>query len=105
MSINNHSSDTEVLNKSHSDVREPVFFKVVLLNDDFTPMDFVVDLLMRFFRKSREQATQIMLDVHQQGQGTCGLYPREIAETKVVQVNQHARNSGHPLQCRMEKDA
>lgn len=96
--------DTSLLSRSDDRVQEPPFFKVVLLNDDFTPMDFVVDLLMRFFNKSREDATQVMLSVHLKGMGVCGLYPREIAETKVMQVNRHARDSGHPLRCRMEKN-
>ncbi len=96
--------DTSLLSRSDDRVKEPPFFKVVLLNDDFTPMDFVVNLLMRFFNKTQEEATQVMLNVHQKGTGICGIYPREIAETKVMQVNRHARENGHPLRCRMEKN-
>ena len=90
----------------HSEVREdePPLFKVLLLNDDFTPMEFVVDILMQFFQKSLENATQTMLDIHYGGVGICGVYPREIAETKVMQVNKHARNNNYPLLCRMKKN-
>ncbi len=78
-------------------------FKVLLLNDDFTPMDFVVQVLQQFFAKSREQATQIMLKVHNEGAGLCGIYPRDIAETKVNQVALFAQEHQHPLQCVMEE--
>lgn len=78
-------------------------YKVLLLNDDFTPMDFVVQILQRFFAKSREQATQIMLKVHNEGVGLCGIYPHDIAETKVNQVVAYAREQQHPLQCVMEE--
>lgn len=78
-------------------------FKVLLLNDDFTPMDFVVQVLQQFFAKSREQATQIMLKVHNEGAGLCGVYPRDIAETKVNQVALFAQEHQHPLQCVMEE--
>ena len=77
-------------------------YQVVLLNDDFTPMEFVVHILERFFSKDRAQATRIMLQVHTNGKGLCGTYVREIAETKVLQVNQYARGSNHPLLCEME---
>jgi len=79
-------------------------FKVLLLNDDFTPMDFVVQVLQQFFSKSREQATQIMLKVHNEGAGLCGIYPRDVAETKVNQVVIFAREHQHPLQCVMEEN-
>lgn len=95
-----HDTDSTTLSR----VQEPSLYKVILLNDDFTPMDFVVELIMRFFRKSLEDATRIMLNVHNEGRGVCGIYPREIAETKVVEVNNHARRSGHPLKCLMERD-
>jgi len=77
----------------------PPMFKVLLLNDDYTPMEFVVEVIERFFNKSREQATQIMLKVHTEGVGVCGIYPQDIAETKVNQVVSYARQSQHPLQC------
>lgn len=84
-------------------VAPPPLYKVLLLNDDFTPMDFVVQVLQRYFAKSREQATQIMLKVHNEGVGLCGIYPHDIAETKVNQVVAHARAQQHPLQCVMEE--
>jgi len=77
---------------------------VLLLNDDYTPMDFVVEVLMRFFRKSELEAIRIMLQVHHEGVGVCGVYPFEIAETKVNQVMQAAAEEGHPLQCIMEPE-
>jgi ATP-dependent Clp protease adaptor protein ClpS len=80
----------------------PPMFKVLLLNDDYTPMEFVVETIERFFKKSREQATQIMLKVHIEGVGVCGIYPLDIAETKMSQVLTHARNAQHPLQCVVE---
>ncbi len=79
-------------------------FKVLILNDDYTPMDFVVDVLVRFFRKSEMEAVRIMLAVHQAGVGICGVYPHEIAETKVNQVINAAQAEGHPLQCMMEPE-
>lgn len=83
-------------------LKRPPLYKVVLLNDDYTPMEFVVDVLEQFFGLNRERATQIMLAVHTQGKGVCGIYPRDIAETKAAQVNQHARDNGHPLLCEVE---
>ena len=80
----------------------PPMFKVLLLNDDYTPMEFVVEVIERFFNKSREQATQIMLKVHTEGVGVCGVYPQDIAETKMNQVMSHAREAQHPLQCIIE---
>ncbi len=84
-------------------LKRPPMYKVVLLNDDFTPMDFVVLVLERFFGMDRERATRIMLQVHTQGKGVCGVFSREIAETKVAQVNDYARAHEHPLLCTMEK--
>jgi ATP-dependent Clp protease adaptor protein ClpS len=78
-------------------------YQVVLLNDDFTPMEFVVLVLERFFGKDRAQATRIMLHVHTQGKGMCGTYVREIAETKVALVNEYSRSKNHPLLCAMEQ--
>jgi ATP-dependent Clp protease adaptor protein ClpS len=85
-------------------VRRPKKFKVVLLNDDYTPMDFVVDVLKHFFRLSDAVATQIMLQIHVLGKGVCGVYTRDIAETKVAQVNDFARSNEHPLLCTMEPE-
>jgi len=83
--------------------KPPPLYKVLLLNDDFTPMDFVVQVLQQFFAKDREQATQIMLKVHNDGAGVCGIYPHDIAETKVSRVTAFAREHQHPLQCVMEE--
>ena len=79
-------------------------YQVVLLNDDFTPMEFVVGVLQKFFGKGREQATQIMLKVHHEGRGVCGVYPRDLAASKVEQVCSYSRQHQHPLQCTLEKD-
>ncbi len=79
-------------------------YRIIMLNDDFTPMDFVVEILMRLFHKSAEAAEQLMLQVHRQGSAVCGVYPRDIAETKLVQVENASRREGHPLKCVMEKD-
>jgi ATP-dependent Clp protease adaptor protein ClpS len=84
--------------------KKPSLYRVLLLNDDYTPMEFVVYILERFFNRSREQATRIMLHVHQKGVGLCGVYTYEVAETKVAQVLDLARRHEHPLQCVMEKD-
>ena len=84
-------------------VKRPPMFKVLLLNDDYTPMEFVVQVLETFFRMDREKATQIMLHVHTRGVGVCGVFTREIAETKVAQVNDYARSNQHPLLCTMEE--
>lgn len=81
----------------------PPMFQVVLLNDDYTPMDFVVEVLMRFFPTNAEKATQIMLHVHTRGRGVCGVFTREVAESKVAQVNEFSRLNQHPLLCTMEK--
>jgi ATP-dependent Clp protease adaptor protein ClpS len=80
----------------------PPLYQVVMLNDDFTPMEFVVFVIQRFFAKDFETATQIMLKVHQHGRGVCGVYPKDVAATKVEQVMAAARQAGHPLQCVME---
>jgi ATP-dependent Clp protease adaptor protein ClpS len=78
-------------------------FRVILINDDYTPMDFVISVLRRFFGKSQAEATEIMLAVHTQGKGICGVYSREVAETKVAQVTEAARAEEHPLQCTLEQ--
>ena len=86
-----------------SRVKSPPLFKVILLNDDYTPMEFVVLVLQTFFGMTREKATQVMLKVHREGMGVCGVYPRDIATTKVEQVGSYARKHQHPLQCVMEE--
>ncbi len=85
------------------EVARPPMYSVLLLNDDYTPMDFVVEVLMRFFPMNIEKATQIMLHVHTRGRGVCGVFTREVAESKVAQVNEYSRLNQHPLLCTMEK--
>ena len=101
--VTKHHEDA-VLDTQDSKVKPPPLFKVMLLNDDYTPMDFVVAVLEKFFAKNREQATQIMLKVHRDGMGVCGVYPRDIAMIKVEQVISFARQHQHPLQCVMEEN-
>jgi ATP-dependent Clp protease adaptor protein ClpS len=103
-----HLSDTvyedDVLEQEEKPkLKRPPMYKVLLLNDDYTPMDFVVSVLEIFFGMNRDLATHIMLQVHTRGKGICGTYTREIAETKVTQVNSYARDNKHPLLCTMEK--
>jgi ATP-dependent Clp protease adaptor protein ClpS len=95
---------TGLITKTRPVTKKPSLYKVLLLNDDYTPMEFVVHVLERFFSKGREGATQIMLHVHQKGVGVCGVYTYEVAETKVTQVMDLAKEHQHPLQCRMEKE-
>ncbi len=90
------------LQDSKPELKKPPLYKVVLLNDDYTPMEFVVEVLEVFFRMNREQATHVMLTVHTKGKGVCGIYTRDIAETKAAQVNQYARDNQHPLLCEIE---
>lgn len=85
------------------DVARPPLYQVLLLNDDFTPMDFVVEVLQVFFAMNREKATQVMLHVHTRGKGVCGIFTREVAETKVAQVNEFSKHHQHPLLCTMEQ--
>ncbi len=92
-----------VATRTRTKPKKPSQFKVLMLNDDYTPMEFVVMVLKVFFRMDMEQATQVMLHVHQRGVGVCGIYPYEIAETKVNQVMDFARENQHPLQCTLEK--
>jgi len=94
---------TAIITKTKPRTKRPNLYRVLLLNDDYTPMEFVVHVLERFFNKSREDATRIMLLVHHNGVGECGVYTYEIAETKVTQVMDFARKHQHPLQCVMEK--
>ena len=84
-------------------LKKPPLYKVLLMNDDYTPMEFVVDVLETFFAMDREKATQIMLHVHTKGYGVCGVYTRDVAETKVTLVNDYSRNHQHPLLCDMEE--
>ena len=95
---------TGAVTKVKSKTKKPSMYKVLLLNDDYTPMEFVVHVLERFFRKPHEEAVQVMLHVHRRGVGVCGVYPHEVAETKVVQVIDFSRRHQHPLQCTMEKE-
>jgi ATP-dependent Clp protease adaptor protein ClpS len=95
---------TGVVTRTKPKTKKPSMYKVLMLNDDYTPMEFVVYVLERFFHKSREDATRIMLHVHQRGVGICGVYSYEVAETKVTQVMDFARQNQHPLQCTLEKE-
>jgi ATP-dependent Clp protease adaptor protein ClpS len=95
--------DSTLLEAEKSKVKQPPLFKVMLLNDDYTPMDFVVAVLQTFFSMTREQATQVMLKVHREGMGVCGVYPRDVAATKVEQVIAFSKQHQHPLQCVMEE--
>ena len=99
----NSGGNSVLLETQKSKVKAPPMYKVVLLNDDYTPMDFVVSVLQTFFSLSREQATQIMLKVHREGMGVCGVYPKDVAATKVEQVIAFSRKHEHPLQCVMEE--
>ena len=95
---------TGTITRTRTKTKKPSMYKVLLLNDDYTPMEFVVHVLQRFFSKNAEDATKIMLHVHQNGVGICGVFTYEVAETKVSQVMDLARQHDHPLQCTMEKD-
>ncbi|MGO9740506.1 MAG: ATP-dependent Clp protease adapter ClpS [Roseiarcus sp.] len=92
-----------VITRTRAQAKRPNMYRVLLLNDDYTPMDFVVSILRTFFNKNVEEATEIMLHVHRNGVGECGVFTYEVAETKVAQVMDHARKHQHPLQCIMEK--
>ena len=95
---------TSVVTKVRPKTKRPNMYRVMILNDDYTPMEFVIHILERFFNKSREDATRIMLHVHHHGVGECGVYTYEVAETKVTQVMDLARQNQHPLQCTIEKE-
>jgi ATP-dependent Clp protease adaptor protein ClpS len=98
------SPGTGVITRTKTKTKKPSMYKVLLLNDDYTPMEFVVHVLQVFFNKGAEDATRIMLHVHQKGVGVCGVYTYEVAETKVTQVMDFSKKHGHPLQCTLEKD-
>ena len=102
--IGDADPSTGVVTKTKPRTKKPSLYSVILLNDDYTPMEFVVIVLENFFNKNREEATRIMLHVHQHGVGVCGIYTYEVAETKVNQVMDLARSNEHPLQCTMEKE-
>ncbi|MFO8023590.1 ATP-dependent Clp protease adapter ClpS [Thiohalophilus sp.] len=97
--------DGLALEEAKPKLKRPPMYKVVLINDDYTPMEFVVHVLQAFFGMDREKATHIMLNVHTKGKGICGIYPRDVAETKVAQVNDYSRQNEHPLLCTLEPDA
>ena len=100
----NEENGTVLISKEQNEaVKPPPMYQVLLLNDDYTPMEFVVAIIQEYFNKDRETATQIMLKVHRDGKGMCGVYPKDIASTKVELVLTHARKAGHPLQCVMEE--
>ncbi|MFC1602464.1 ATP-dependent Clp protease adapter ClpS [Pseudomonadota bacterium] len=100
-----HSDDTGLaVQEGRPKLKQPPMYKVMLLNDDYTPMDFVIKVLEMFFQLNQERATQVMLHVHTKGVGVCGVFTRDIAETKVAQVNEYSRKNQHPLLCTMEKN-
>lgn len=99
-----NGSETGVITRAKPKTRKPSLYKVLILNDDYTPMEFVVHIIQQFFNKSSDEATEIMLHVHQNGVGLCGVFTYEVAETKVTQVVDFARQNQHPLQCTMERD-
>ncbi|GGK81643.1 ATP-dependent Clp protease adapter ClpS [Amphritea balenae] len=98
-----HHDTGVVTEEARPEVKRPSMYRVVLLNDDYTPMDFVVNILMVFFAMDQEKATQVMLAVHTKGKGVCGVFTHDVAETKAAQVNQYARDNSHPLLCEVEK--
>ncbi len=95
--------ETLLLQRTKPKLEKPPLFKVILINDDYTPMEFVVHVLESIFGHDRENATRIMLNVHKQGKGVCGIYTKDIAETKVAQVNSYSRQNKHPLLCDLEE--
>ncbi len=102
--IDHHQDSDIAVQEAKPKLKLPSLYKVILNNDDYTPMDFVVEILESFFNMNFEAATRIMLDVHKRGKGICGVFSREIAETKVAQVNNYSRENQHPLLCTMEKE-
>ncbi|GMQ97087.1 MAG: ATP-dependent Clp protease adapter ClpS [Gammaproteobacteria bacterium] len=97
------NDDGLLVEQAKPKLKQPPMFKVVLINDDYTPMEFVVRILEQFFSMDRPKATQVMLHVHARGKGICGVFTKEIAETKVIQVNEFSRQNQHPLLCAMEE--
>ncbi len=97
------STGVGIATRTRSKTKKPSLYKVLMLNDDYTPMEFVVLVLQRFFKMGMEDATRVMLHVHQKGVGVCGIFTYEVAETKVSQVTDFARENQHPLQCTLEK--
>lgn len=104
MGVYDPSREEQALTDQDSEIFEPPMYKVLLINDDYTPMDFVVEILMTVFNKTIEAATQIMMNVHKKGSGLCGVYTYEIAETKTVTVHRLAEENGYPLKSTMEKE-
>ena len=102
--IDHHQDGEIAVQEARPKLKRPSLYRVILNNDDYTPMDFVVEILESFFNINIETATRIMLDVHKSGKGICGIFSREIAETKVAQVNNYSRENQHPLLCTMEKE-
>lgn len=102
MATKQHSST--VLAPDRAKTKPPSMYKVILFNDDYTTMDFVIEVLQRFFDMNRERALQIMLKVHNEGSSVCGIYSRDVAETKITQVSEFAKQHGHPLRCGMEEN-
>jgi ATP-dependent Clp protease adaptor protein ClpS len=98
-----HADEGLAVQEARPRLKRPPLYKVILINDDYTPMDFVVHILEVFFSLDRQNATRVMLEVHTRGKGVCGIFTHEIAETKVAQVNGYAREHQHPLLCTMEK--
>jgi ATP-dependent Clp protease adaptor protein ClpS len=104
MGFEDPGREEHVVDDQDTELKEPPMYKVLLINDDYTPMDFVVEILMRVFHKSVESATQIMMNVHKRGSGLCGVYTYEIAETKTTTVHRLAEEKGYPLRSTMEKE-
>ena len=98
-----HDDGGLALDEARPKLKRPPLYKVVLVNDDYTPMDFVIEVLEKFFTMEREKATQVMLHVHTKGKGICGVFSRDVAETKVAQVNDYSRQHQHPLLCDLEE--
>lgn len=95
--------DDSVLQEERQKIKRPPMYKVILLNDDYTPMEFVVHVLEQFFSMNRDKAVRIMLQIHTNGRGVCGIFSHEVAETKVAIVNEYSQRNQHPLQCKMEE--
>jgi ATP-dependent Clp protease adaptor protein ClpS len=102
--MDTHTIETPQIQTEKPQLKKPPMYKVIMLNDDYTPMEFVTDLLISHFRKTEDEATQIMMCIHNQGQAICACYPKDIAESKVIQVEGHCTAHGHPLKCRVEAD-